>query len=47
MWVTYRRGRDAITGWFIPIAEALKRKRTAVVERIRYWRKTKKDSPTK
>jgi len=36
-WVPVLRiGRDAATGRFIPVAEALQRPGTTVVERIRY-----------
>lgn len=36
---TYRIGRDAGTGRFIPVKEAEKRKRTAVVETIKSKKK--------
>ena len=32
---TTRRGRDAITGQFIPVKEAERRKRTAIVETVK------------
>lgn len=36
---TYKVGRDAETGRFIPVKDAEKRKKTAVVERIKKVRK--------
>lgn len=42
MWITYSVGRDALTGHFVPIKVALKRRRTAIIETIRYWRKPRK-----
>lgn len=32
---TYKVGRDAGTGWFIPVSEALRRKKTTVVETVK------------
>jgi hypothetical protein len=32
-------GRDAGTGWFIPVEEARRRKKTAIVETIRKRKK--------
>lgn len=32
---TYERGRDAETGRFIPVEEAKRRKKTAIVETVR------------
>jgi len=32
---TYKRGRDAITGQFIKVKEAERRKRTAIVETVK------------
>jgi hypothetical protein len=38
---TQKIGRDAVTGRFIPVKEAERRKRTTVVERIKGPRRTK------
>jgi len=32
---TWKRGRDAKTGQFIPLKDAMRRKKTAIVETIR------------
>jgi hypothetical protein len=32
---SYKRGRDAKTGQFIPVAEAERRKKTAIVETVK------------
>ena len=32
---TYKRGRDAITGKFIPVKTAQRRKKTAIVETVK------------
>ena len=42
MWITYKQGRDAVTGWFLSVKAAMRRKKTAVVETVRYQRKKKK-----
>lgn len=38
MWVHYRVGRCSRTGHFLPIKVAQRRKATATVETVRYWR---------
>jgi len=38
---TYQRGRDAITGRFVPLAQAQARPDTTIVQRVRIGRKPK------
>ncbi len=35
----WERGRDAITGQFIPVQEAKRRRKTAIVERVKRRKK--------